>query len=74
MLELKDKLAKVPELAALTAAVADIDNSSYDKDLKMQAVQALMALGYTKTEAGSALVGIKADTVEDYIALALRNR
>ncbi len=74
VLELKDKLAKVPELAALTAAVADIDDSSYDKDLKMQAVQALMALGYTKTEAGSALVGIKAETVEDYIALALRNR
>ena len=74
VLELKDKLAKVPELAALTAAAPDLDDRSSDKELKMQAVQALMALGYTKTEAGSALVGIKADTVEDYIALALRNR
>lgn len=74
VLELKDKLAKVPELAALTAAAAGIDDRSSDKDLKMQAIQALMALGYTKTEAGSALVGIKAETVEDYIALALRNR
>ena len=73
VLELKDKLAKVPELAALTA-VAELDDRSADKELKQQAIQALMALGYTKTEAGSALVGIKAETVEDYIALALRNR
>ena len=73
VLDLKDKLAKVPELAALTADDVP-DDKATDKALKQQALQALMALGYSKAEAGSALVGIKAETVEDYIALALRNR
>lgn len=74
VLELKDKIAKVPELAYITTEDLGLDDKASDKELKKQALQALMALGYSKTEAGSALVGIKAETVEDYIALALRNR
>ncbi len=73
VLELKDKLDKNIDLSNIgdepQTKVSDID----DKE-KSNAIEALMALGYSKSEANAALVGIKAESTEEYIAKALRNR
>lgn len=71
VLELKDKLDKNEELLKITTEVQE-DNT--DDKSKASAIEALMALGYSKSEAMSALVGIKAKSTEEYIALALRNK
>lgn len=65
VLELKDKVKTISEITV--AAV--VDNSA-----KQAAIDALMALGYSKQEASTALVGIEADTTEEFIAKALRNK
>lgn len=65
ILELKDKVKTITEIVQSTPA----DNSA-----KQGAIDALMALGYSKQEASTALVGIDAETTEEYIAKALRNK
>ena len=69
VLELKDKLEKNEELVKITTATDTSDDKA-----KSRALDALIALGYSKTEAMSALLGIEAKTTEEYIAKALRNR
>ena len=73
VLELKDKLDKNEDLVKLSVETTNVNLASDDKD-KAAAVSALMALGYSKTEAMSALIGIDASSTEEYIAKALRNK
>ncbi len=72
VLELKDKLDKNEDLVKITTETACASTS--DDREKAAAVDALMALGYSKTEAMTALVGIEANSTEEYIAKALRNK
>ena len=72
VLELKDKLDKNEDLVKITTETVSV-NTSDDKE-KAAAVSALMALGYSKTEAMTALIGIDANSTEEYIAKALRNK
>ncbi|MDO5441751.1 MAG: Holliday junction branch migration protein RuvA [Bacillota bacterium] len=65
ILELKDKVKTITEI---------VHNTPIDNSAKKAAIDALMALGYSKQEASAALVGIDADTTEEYIAKALRNK
>ena len=71
VLELKDKIEKVESLQDIP-----VDNMNLAKDdkAKSSAIDALMALGYSKREASLALTGIEASTTEEYITKALRNR
>ena len=71
VLELKDKV----EALTITGETITLPAGDSEEDkLKNEALAALMALGYTKTEAASALIGIKAKSVEEYISKALKNR
>ena len=75
-LELKDKIsqadvsAAVPSQGAASAAV-----SSLSPDAVSEAIEALIALGYSSTEARNAITRIKdqTDKPEDLIRLALRS-
>ena len=72
VLELKDKVGPVDAGEGdIPAAAAPVKGSSKD-----QAMQALMALGFTRTEAMNSLAGVTQEdlTVQEYIKLALRNR
>ena len=68
VLELKDKVSaddvSVPEQQAVSAA---------SDDARSEAVNGLVALGYSRAEAANALAGTEAATVEDYIKKALKN-
>ena len=68
MLELKDKVSaddvSVPEQQTVSA-VSD--------DARTEAVNGLVALGYSRAEAFNALAGAEAATVEEYIKKALKN-
>ena len=66
VLELKDKVDKI-----YTAPVQDtvVENP----DDKKEALDALMALGYSRQEAVKALSGVEADDAQEYIKLALKN-
>lgn len=72
VLELKDKLGNV-ELA--DEDISLLRQTSESNDSKAEAVKALMALGYSKTEAVGALTGISGEdmSAEDYIKKALKN-
>ena len=75
-LELKDKIsqadvsAAVPSQGAAAAAV-----SSLSPDAVSEAIEALIALGYSSTEARNAISQVKdqTDKPEDLIRLALRS-
>ena len=68
VLELKDKVSaddvSVPEQQTVSA-VSD--------DARTEAVNGLIALGYSRAEAVNALAGTEAATVEEYIKKALKN-
>ena len=68
VLELKDKVTaddvSVPEQQTVSA-VSD--------DARTEAVNGLVALGYSRAEAFNALAGAEAATVEEYIKKALKN-
>lgn len=68
VLELKDKVSaddvSVPEQQAVLAA---------SDDVRSEAVNGLVALGYSRAEAVNALAGTEAATVEEYIKKALKN-
>ena len=73
-LELKDRVAK----SALSAGLPDADilaaaSEAPAGDALGEAMQALKALGYSPQEATAALKGVKGDTADELIRLALRN-
>jgi len=71
VLELKDKVGLPDEVPEGIKETLPVKGSA-----KEEAVRGLMALGYSKTEAMSALVGITDNSLSasEYIKLALRNR
>ena len=70
VLELKDKMK---DITVEDLPGADIAPAASSSD-KQQATDALMALGYSRTEAAAALVGAEDGlSVEDYIMIALKN-
>ncbi len=71
-MELKDKVGAFEGLDIAEAASLQAEASGN----REQAVAALMALGFSRTEALSSLLGISGEnlSVQDYIKLALRNR
>ena len=71
VLELKDKVGEITAAPGIAAARSPKKGSP-----KEEALQALMALGYGRTEALSLLSGITQDdlTTEEYIKLALKSR
>jgi len=72
VLDLKDKVDKIEDLLTLTAET--VSPVKKDSIARSAALDALMALGYSKAEASLALTGIDAETTEEFIAKALRNR
>lgn len=72
ILELKDKVEKNEYIQA-TDEISARPQSGEDSS-KASAMDALMALGYSKAEAAAALFGIEAESTEEYITKALRNR
>ncbi len=73
-LELKDKVSQA-DVSAPAAAVSPAGASSFAaNDSVSEAIEALIALGYSSTEARNAVsqVHTRADTPEDLIRLALR--
>ncbi len=74
VMELSEKVQKIPELM-LSEGEENKKIVTKDEDkAKTAALEALMALGYMKSEAMAALTGIKAESTEEYIAKALRNK
>ncbi len=71
VLELKEKIEKSEELSQLAFQAPQ---AAPEDAARTEAVAALVALGYSRSEAQTALTGITADSVEDYIRKALRNR
>lgn len=71
VLELKDKLDATE---AISSGISSSDITNANKNEKGEAVNALMALGYSKGEAVEALAGIDESdlTVEEYIKRALK--
>jgi Holliday junction DNA helicase RuvA len=72
-LELKDKITQA-DVSASTGALPDASGSPAAADSVSEAVEALIALGYSSTEARTAVSRVRseADTPEDLIRLALR--
>ncbi|MCQ2561261.1 MAG: Holliday junction branch migration protein RuvA [Clostridia bacterium] len=72
VLELKDKVG-TPE--PLEGAPASVPAPKKGSNME-QAIQALMALGFSRTEAMASLAGVTDDslTTQEYIKIALRNR
>jgi len=72
VLDLKDKLESV-NLTGIDTKV-DLTENIGSGGAKTEAIDALMALGYSRIEAAGALTGITENelTVEDYIKLALK--
>ena len=73
VLELNEKVQKIPELMLVSSEPDKTPLKKEDK-AKTAAMEALMALGYMKSEAMAALSGIEASSTEEYIAKALRNK
>ena len=79
VIELKDKIGRISAEEAENAPVSGAAGGNRIKDSALSAVDdaiaALMALGYSKSEAAEsvAAVGSKANTAEDYIKFALKN-
>ncbi len=73
IIELKDKVSKlVPEKINTSKLVSE--NSSLFSENADEAVSALMALGYSNSEASKAVAGVDTShSVEDIIKYALRN-
>ena len=70
VLELKDKIKDVSQPAGMPEEAA----GSSDQSAKGEAIDALLALGYSRTEAAAALVGAEEGlSAEDYIKIALKN-
>lgn len=71
VLELKDKVGEFADSNGLPS----LDNNSAFSDEKNEAISALIALGYSKSEAASAVGKIKEDglTSQEYIKLALKD-
>ena len=72
VVKLKDKVGSADDLDVPPTAVQSVTPGS-NKD---QAISALMALGFSKTEAMTAMAGVTAEdlSTQEYIKLALRNR
>lgn len=72
-LELKDKITQA-DVSASAGALPDASGSPAAADSVSEAVEALIALGYSSTEARTAVSRVRseADTPEDLIRLALR--
>ena len=73
VLELKDKFGSEESTAGQQAAGDALESLGVDG--RSEAISALIALGYTRGEAASALAAVKENdlTVEEYIKLALKN-
>lgn len=73
ILELKDKVAKLDGEIPAGVAVSDVTNVS--ADARTEAISAMVALGYTKAEAFSAVSAVNDErlTSEEYIKKALKN-
>lgn len=72
ILDLSDKVGKAPG-GARAASAADLKALSGDP--KAEAIEALLSLGYTRSEAGAAVMGIDEQGLgaEEYVKLALRS-
>jgi Holliday junction DNA helicase RuvA len=72
ILELADKVGKAPGVAQ-AASVAG--HGAGADDPKGEAIEVLLTLGYTRSEAGAAVMGIGEDglAAEEYVTLALRS-
>lgn len=73
ILELKDKMGKLEGEVAAGVSVSDV--SSVSADARTEAISAMVALGYTKAEAFSAVSSVNEEGLssEDYIKKALKN-
>lgn len=73
ILELKDKMGKLEGEVATGVSVSDV--SSISADARTEAISAMVALGYTKAEAFSAVSSVNEEGLssEDYIKKALKN-
>ena len=77
VIELKDKISKIdPELPDDNSISKEIgtENNAASLSAVDDAIAALIALGYSKTEAAESIgsTGIKSDNAEDYIRAALK--
>lgn len=73
IIELKDKL-DIEDV--FVSEETDVKSGSNDASVKNDAIQALVALGYSKSSAASSIKGMSVDadtTVEDVIKYALKN-
>jgi Holliday junction DNA helicase RuvA len=72
ILELSDKVGKAPGGARATTA-ADLRAAAGDP--RAEAIEVLLSLGYTRSEAGAAVMGVEEAglTPEEYVKLALRS-
>jgi len=75
VLELKDKFTTAGSVASSIGQDGDVSVAGAFAGGRGEAVNALMALGYSRGEATSALAGIKENdlTTEEYLKLALKN-
>ena len=75
VLELKDKFTTAGSVASSIGQDGDVPVAGAFAGGRGEAVNALMALGYSRGEATSALAGIKENdlTTEEYLKLALKN-
>jgi Holliday junction DNA helicase RuvA len=72
ILELADKVGKAPGMAQSASATGVRAGAG---DAKAEAIEVLLTLGYTRSEAGAAVMGIGEDGLkaEEYVTLALRS-
>jgi len=73
-LELKDKISQADVSASAGAAVPAASSAAFTSDAVTEAVEALIALGYSSTEARNAVSQVRdqTDKPEELIRLALR--
>lgn len=73
VLELKDKIAKEKSTVSASNIQTFVDNAGDSGNIS-EAISALMVLGYSQSEATSALAGVSAElSSEDMIKIALKN-
>jgi Holliday junction DNA helicase RuvA len=72
ILELSDRVSGSDGIAAGIGAAAMMNQAG---DPKAEAIEALLSLGYSRSEAGAAVMGIEEQnlTVESYVKLALKS-
>ncbi|MDR1292535.1 MAG: Holliday junction branch migration protein RuvA [Clostridiales Family XIII bacterium] len=72
ILDLADKVGKAPGVAQSVSATGI---RAGEGDPKAEAIEVLMTLGYTRSEAGAAVMGIGDEglATEEYVTLALRS-